>query len=460
MTTLREERASIWEQMKALSGLAASEGRDLTSDEYEKYGRLESDLDAKSRHIERMETELELDGKLTRAHTAAHEPVAIEADERGVAKVSSSRAANLFARVHRSGDEAAIDELRHMAGRVGIDTLAKRMRADKKDHEARMLYAATDEYRDAWIAYIRATGTTDQMDAEARAALNIGTGTQGGYTVPVEFYRQLVISERFYGIMRQLARTIVTADNGDVTVPKVDDANRMSAGWVAEAGAFSESEDQFLKTTLQAFKAGTIAKVSDELILDSAFDILGFVAESAGQAIGILSNTAYVTGSSGSTTTPEGLFTKATVGYTMPTGNTSAVTYNGVVELLHSVRPAYRSRGVFVGSDTVLKQLRQLTDSQNRPLWEPSVQAGEPDSILGKPIYADPDVAVPAANALSLGFGDVSRAYWIRDVQDITAKVLNELYAANGQVGVRVHRRTDGDIVDTLAFKTLKQSAT
>ena len=460
-TTIREERASIWEQMKALSTLAEGEGRDLSAEEYKKYEALEADLDSKTRHLERVEKELETEGKLTRSVVApAQDPEQVIEDSERASGVSIGRAAALVTRVHVAGDQEASEELRSLAHKAGVDNLKQRLRRDRTDHEARMLYAATDEYRDAWINHVRDVLAPGTLTDEQRAALNIGTSTQGGVTVPVEFYRQLVISERFFGSMRQLAKTIVTADNGAVTIPKVDDANRAVATWTAEAAAFTESEDAFLSTVLNAYKIGLVSKVSDELVLDSAFDILGFVAQSAGQAIGIASNTAYVTGASGSTTTPEGLFTKATVGYTLPTGNTTGITYAGLVELYHSVRPAYRSRGTFLGSDAALKVLRQLTDSQNRPLWEPSIQAGEPDTILGRPIIADPDVAVPAANALSLGFGDVNSAYWIRDVQDITAKVLNELYAATGQVGVRVHRRTDGDIVDTLAFKTLKNSAT
>lgn len=446
--------------MKALSELAATESRDLTSEEYKKYEALETDLDGKRKHIERIERELEIDGKLTRRDMApAADPVQVDATG---AKVPTSRVAHLGTQLHRGSEEAA-EELRSLGMKIGAENLAKRIRANRKDHEARTLYTATDEYRDAFVAYMRSVtseGDGFEVGDEQRAALNVGTGAQGGFTVPAEFYRQLIVSERFFGVMRQLSKIIVTADNGTVSIPRVDDANRATAVWLAEAAAFTESEDQFLQTQLGAWKEGFVSKVSDELILDSAFDILGFVAQSAGQAIGILANTSYVTGASGSTTTPEGLFTKATVGYTLPTGNTTTITYNGCVELFHSVRPAYRPRSEWIASDTMIKLLRELTDSQARPLWQPSLVEGEPDAFLGRPIYADPDVAVPASQSLSLGFGSVNDAYMIRDVQDVTVKILNELYATNGQVGYRVHRRTDGDIVDTLAFKTLKQSQT
>jgi HK97 family phage major capsid protein len=453
VTTLREERASIWEQMKALSAKADSEGRDLTSEEYEQYNKMEADLDSKDQHVKRIEAEHGYDQRLSRQQVAPEQvPEGVE----GYAP-AATRVGALWGQIGRAGSEEALDELRTLANKQESAQLAARARTDR---EARLLFIASDAYRDAWIAYAHSKGNLGEMDDEARAALNVGTGAQGGYTVPAEFYRQLVISERFFGVMRQLARTIVTVDNGVVSIPKVDDSSRLAANWIAEAAGFTESEDAFLQTQLGAFKQGTISKVSDELVLDSAFDILGFVAQSAGQALGILANTAYVAGASGSTTTPEGLFTKATVGFTLATGNTTTITGDSLIELYHSVRPAYRPRGEWVFSDTAIKVIRQLKDSQNRYLWEPSLTVGDPDTLLGRPVYADPDVAVPAANALCGGFGDVNSAYWIRDVQDVTVKILNELYAANGQIGFRTHRRTDGDIVDTLAFKTLKNSAT
>lgn len=468
MTTLREERASIWEQMKAVSELASTEGRDLTSEEYTKYEALEADLDGKRKHIERLEREEGITSTLARS--AVLPAAAAEALERAgeVKGVSAQRTASLMQNINRGvKPDDAVGELREVAQNVGYEALRNRItdRSASQDErwQARMLFVSTDEYRDAYVQFLRhGLAEFTALPDEVRAALNVGTGAQGGFTVPTEFLRQLIQSERFYGVMRDLATVITTDGSGAIQIPKVDDANRMTAAWTAEAAAFTESEDQFLQVTLGSFKEGAIVKLSDEIIHDSAFDVLGFVAQSAGQALGLLANTSYVTGASGSTTTPEGLFTKATVGFTMPTGNASSITSaDYLFELYHSVRPAYRPRGSWMFSDTIIKQIRQLKASTSGVyIWQPSLAAGDPDTIVGRPVYADPDVAVPAANAKCGGFGSVADAYYIRDVQDVTVKILNELYAANGQVGYRIHRRTDGDIIDTLAFKTLVNSAT
>jgi HK97 family phage major capsid protein len=167
-----------------------------------------------------------------------------------------------------------------------------------------------------------------------------------------------------------------------------------------------------------------------------------------------------VTGASGSTTTPEGLFTKATVGFTMPTGNTTSITYAGLVELFHSVRPAYRPRGTFLVRTRRSRQVRQLKASRTVRCGSRRLQVGEPDTInwAGRS-GADPDVAVPAANALCMGFGDVSG---VLDPRRAGRDGQDPERAVRGERPGRLphHRRTDGDIMDTLAFKTLKNSAT
>jgi HK97 family phage major capsid protein len=448
--------------MKGISEAAEAADRNLTAEETETYERIEGEFDSTSARIERMEKEEGIAPSMTRAAALPEQdPERIAAEAVRTAEGSPTRMAALYQRIaSQDRAEEACEELRNMANQAGPETLKQRAR--KGDRQARVLYAATDEYRDAYVAFLRAGNIEfDALAPEVRAALNVGTGAQGGFTVPTEFLRQLIESERFFGVMRQLSTVLVTAGNGALQIPKVDDANRAVASWTAEAGTFQESEDQFLQATLNAYKRGFVVKLSDEIILDSAFDILGFVAKSAGQALGILGNTAYVTGASGSTTTPEGLFTKATIGRTMPSGNATTIsTADELMELYHSVRPAYRPRGSFLFSDTAIKGIRQLKNAQGYYIWQPSLTVGDPDTILGRPVFADPDVAVPAANALCGGFGDVQSAYFIRDVQDVTVKILNELYAGTGQVGYRIHSRTDGDVIDTLAFKTLKNSAT
>jgi HK97 family phage major capsid protein len=103
--------------------------------------------------------------------------------------------------------------------------------------------------------------------------------------------------------------------------------------------------------------------------------------------------------------------------------------------------------------DSTVQAVRKLKTTDNQYLWQPGLQAGQPDLLLGRPLLVDPDVPAIGTVAESVVFGDIGRGYWIRDVEGVSIKVLNELYAANGQVGFRLHRRTDGDLVDTQAVR-------
>jgi HK97 family phage major capsid protein len=106
-----------------------------------------------------------------------------------------------------------------------------------------------------------------------------------------------------------------------------------------------------------------------------------------------------------------------------------------------------------------VRKIKTGLSGDKTTLWQPSVQAGVPDSLLGKPVYTDPNMAALGASSKVVLFGDYSE-YWIRDVGAPTVKVLNERYADTGQIGVRVSQRTDGELADTAAVKALSTSAT
>lgn len=415
----RERRAQLFEQMRAITDKAVAEKRDLTSEESQEWDRLDGEIESLAKDIRRAERELGLESEMSRD--------VVNPDGRGE---NTEREAAFF-------DMA---EGRYVTG-AGVE------------ERIRTRPTASRAYRDAFEALVRATvrGGIANLSAEQRAALQVGTDSEGGYLVPDEFYRQLQESLREFGIVRELATIITTGDHGDLQVPQV--ATHMTAAWTAEEAAFTQSEPTFGQKILGAFKAGAISKISDELLLDSAFDVLGFLARDAGQALALLENTAFVTGASGSTTTPEGIVKKATVGKTFAANN--AITADELIDLYHSVLSPYRGRAVWMMRDSTVQAVRKLKDTTNQYLWQPGLQAGQPDLFLGRPLRVDPDVPAIATVAESVVFGDIA-GYWIRDVEGISVKVLNELYAANGQVGFRVHKRTDGDLVDTSAVKVGK----
>ena len=139
--------------------------------------------------------------------------------------------------------------------------------------------------------------------------------------------------------------------------------------------------------------------------------------------------------------------TASSVGKTGATGQTATVIYDDIVDLVYSVDKAYRQNAKFMMNDSTVKAIRKLKDGNGLPLWQPTLQAGEPDSLIGYPVVINNDVAAMAASAKSILFGDFKK-YKVRRVKDVTLLRLVERYAEAHQVGFLAFARFDGDLLD------------
>lgn len=206
-------------------------------------------------------------------------------------------------------------------------------------------------------------------------------------------------------------------------------------------------------------------KVSWQLLQDSIFDLEAFIRQQFGISTGVLENTAFVVGDGSGK--PTGITTQTSAGVTLPnstagvTGFSTSGAYTGadaLIALKYSVLSPYRRNAAWLMNDQTIAKVAGLKDSTNQYIWQPGLTAGAPDTLLGAPVYTDPDVPVMAANAKSVLYGDFSW-YWIRDVANVYIQRLNELFAMNGQVGFLVFHRTDGKLVNTAAVKHLANAA-
>ena len=155
---------------------------------------------------------------------------------------------------------------------------------------------------------------------------------------------------------------------------------------------------------------------------------------------------------------PTGIFAATGGAESGATTSTANITFDDVLELFYSLRSPYRKKAVWVLNDSTVKALRKLKDSTGNYIWNPSVQAGVPDTILNRPYYTSSYVPEIKAGAKCLAFGDFSY-YWIGDRQGRSFKRLNEVFAMNGQVGFLASQRVDGRLILTEAVKTLGMKA-
>ena len=197
-------------------------------------------------------------------------------------------------------------------------------------------------------------------------------------------------------------------------------------------------------------------RVSTELLQDSAFDLEDYIAKEFARAFGIAEEQAFCVGTG--TNQPTGIFTAngGTVGVTAASATT--ITVDEIIGLVYALKSPYRRNAKFLMNDATVSILRKLKDSNGAYLWQPSVQAGQPDRLLGYEIYTSPYVPTAAAGAFAIAFGDFDN-YWIGDRAGRTVQRLNELYATNGQIGYVATERVDGKVILPEGIQLLKMKA-
>ncbi len=294
----------------------------------------------------------------------------------------------------------------------------------------------SDEYRAAFDKYVR-YGANALVGDEARA-LQIGTNSEGGFLTETVLDRVLTETLDEMNVMRQLCTVIQTSSDRNLAV----ESDAAAAAWTAEEAAFTEDDNAFTQVSLSAYKLGSIMKVSDELLQDSVFDLTGYIGRNFGRRLGNAEEAAFVDGDGSSK--PTGVTTGATAAVTA--ASATVVTSDELIDLYHSLSRAYRSGASWLMNDGTIKEIRKLQDANDQYIWQPGMQAGEPDRLFGKPVHASGDMPTTATGNIAVIFGDFSY-YTIADRGARSLVRLNELYSANGQVGFRIHERVDGKVV-------------
>ena len=297
---------------------------------------------------------------------------------------------------------------------------------------------ATDKYRKTFWNAMRRKNFYDVENA-----LQVGTDSEGGYLVPDEFESTLVEALEEENFFRSIA-TVIQTSSGDRKIPVV--ASKGEANWIEEEGAFRQ-------VSIGAHKVATMLKISDELLNDSAFNLEAYISKEFGRRIGSKEEEAFFVGDGSGK--PTGIFNATGGAADGVTTSTANITFDDVMDLFYSVKSPYRKKAVWVLNDTTVKALRKLKDNNGNYIWQPSVQAGQPDMILNRPYHTSAYVPELAAGAKVMAFGDFSY-YWVADRQGRSFKRLNELFAATGQVGFLASQRVDGKLVLAEAVKTLK----
>lgn len=280
----------------------------------------------------------------------------------------------------------------------------------------------------------------------------VGTANLGGYLVPTGFWPMITKALADYSGIYSAAQILTTSSGNTLYKPTLDDTST-SAVLVAESASFTVADLTFGQKQLDAYKYGTLLKTSWELMHDAEFDIESEIRSAMMPRFGRALNTSATTGSGSSQ--PNGVVTASSLGKTA--ASATAITRSEIVDLIHSVDPAYRASAKcgFMMHDNVLAAIKKLVlgSGDASPLWQRSMREGEPDTIEGYKFWINQAMASALTTGLKVMlFGDFDQ-FVIRMVKALEVSRLNELYAANGQTGFIGHMRWDSECLNTAAIK-------
>lgn len=398
-----DKRAEEWEAYKSILERANEEGRTLNADEIAKREKLLSSVNSYTQHVEEYERQEKVEAELAANYFNKREKSAGKADK---------------------GEENAYRSAFMQVMRSGVRDLDKEQRA-----------------------LIEKRGTNTQI---------VGTDSLGGYLVPDEWMPGIESYLKDYSGIYEAA-TIKRSPTGASQYYAVNDDTSSIAVQVGEASSFTAQDFTFSQVQMDAYKFGTVVTESYEILQDNDYQLEAWFMEQFGARFGRAINNKCTTGNGSAT--PNGVVTASTLGKTA--ASASGFTYLELLDLKHSIDPAYRrsQKFGFMMNDVVLLAIKKLVDSQNRPLWMPSYVQGAPDTIDGTRywINQDMDNTINASSKLILA-GDFSK-YYIRISGGMQVKRLDELFAMNGVVGWQAWMRFDGECVNTSAIKHLITAA-
>jgi HK97 family phage major capsid protein len=408
---LREKRMNTHKELVGLLDKAVDEGRDLTVDEQATEARLQTELSTSSELVKQVE------GRMTALAEAEARQAETEAS---------------FAKLMGNQDTRGLPGGAPVGGPDG-----------SKDEQTQLR---------EWI-----TGQSGSRVFEARAGKPMGaeefrvlsklTAGAGGNTVKTSFYEKLVSHLIEVSGIMQAGPTILNTSTGEqMLIPKT--TSHSTAALVAEAGTIGASDPVFAQAPLDAYKYALLLQVSHELANDTSVDLLGYLSMQAGRAVGNAfgAHLAVGTGSS----QPQGVVPVATVGVTGGASVAGAFTSDNIIDLFYSVIAPYRNSGSanWLMKDATVAAVRKLKDSTGQYLWQPSVQLGVPDTLLGKRIITDPFIPSVGLGLRSVLFGDFSQ-YYVRMVENIRFERSDDFAFNTDLITYRCILRGDGELIDT-----------
>jgi len=303
---------------------------------------------------------------------------------------------------------------------------------------------ASNEYKNAVLSAMRSNfKSIDNVLSE-------GIDTDGGYLVPEEYDNRLIEGLEEENIFRKLGTRITTSGERKINIA----GSKPAAAWIDEGEALTWGDATFDQILLDAHKLHVAVKVTDELLYDNAFGLENYIINAFTKALSNAEEDAFLNGDGNKK--PLGIFATTGGGQVgVTTASATTITADEIINLIYALKRPYRKNAAFIINDQTLSILRKLKDGNGAYLWQPTLTMGEPDRLLGYPVYTSAYVPTVEAGKPVIAFGDFSY-YNIGDRGTRSFAELKELFAGNGMVGFVAKERVDGKLVLPEAVQILK----
>ena len=359
-------------------------------------------------------------------------------------------------------------EVRTLQGRIKRLEEAEKLNANGAEGKRKQQEEKTKEQRTeqlnaafrSWLRYGNAGLSEEERGmmrewAEERALSTTGA-TAGATTVPEGFSGYVEQAMATFGGILEVANVLETETGNEIPFPTVNDTSNKGA-ILGEGTTMGESVDPtFGAVNVKAFTySSKPVLISNQLLEDNAVNLEQVIAEMLVVRVLKAFSEHSIVGAGSST--PEGITVGGTKG---ADAAAAAVTYDNLVDLLHSVDPVYRKNGTWMFHDNTLKALKKLKDENGQYIFQPSLRDDEPSTVLGKPFIVNNDMPEIGASAKSIAFGDFKK-YLVRRVKNYAVKRLDERYADLNSTAFILFVRMDGRVLDagTHPIKYLQHAA-
>ena len=332
-----------------------------------------------------------------------------------------------------------------------IDELELRLKEMMIDNAQKENKGEMSPERKAFISWVRKG--EKHLQPEELKVMRVSEDVTGGYVTPLEFDNRIIELMKVYSPIREIAEVFPISSAG-VQIPKESAVDMDAfAAWPGEtllAQDLKFAEERFTPFELQA-----LVTPKRTLIEDAAFDIEGYIQRKVAEIYSYKEGKAFVVGDG--VNKPEGLLSANIP--SVNSGDASKITADGLFSVVYNVPSPYAREAVWLLNRLTILEIRLLKDQEGRYLWQPALQAGEPSTLLGYPVYESPDMPTVASNAYPVIFGNFRAGYKIVDRVGMTVQRLVEKYATEGKIGFLFWKRVDGGVTVPEAFRKLKIAA-